>query len=74
MPFRPLALARALAHRGLAIALGLALASCATGETMAKGVVFRFSFRDRDNGLLLRSDVDEVTCAELRARGETLPS
>ncbi|GAB4376804.1 MAG: hypothetical protein Kow00114_40710 [Kiloniellaceae bacterium] len=51
--------------------------SCADPKAtywMGKGVVFRFSFRDRENGLLLRSDVNDRTCAELRSRGETLPS
>lgn len=51
--------------------------SCADPKAtfwMTKGVVFRFSFRDRDDDLMLRSDVTDGTCAELRTRGETLPS
>lgn len=51
--------------------------SCADPKAsywMGKGVVFRFSFRDRDDDLMLRSDVTDDTCAELRTRGETLPS
>lgn len=51
--------------------------SCADPKAtywMERGIVFRFSFRDRDDALLLRSDVNGRTCAELHARDETLPS
>lgn len=41
---------------------------------MERGVVFRFIFRDRDNNLALRSDVDSAVCQALGTTTSTLPS
>ncbi len=50
---------------------------CADAERqhwMSRGIVFRFSYRDQYNDLILRSDIDSETCAAVRTGEKALPS
>ncbi len=33
---------------------------------MERGVIFRFTYRDRNNGVVLRRDIDKEICAAVR--------